>query len=104
MEVFILGAILQYMVSASFKLFLMVGKGLTLYQPMMHIHVYVSWPLHVYKAGVLFQGANNRHLCIYRVGTWSSVLIREVSLIEGCPLTLYQPAKRSRNHVLKYNT
>ncbi len=28
MEVLILGAILQYMVSASFKLFLMVGKGL----------------------------------------------------------------------------
>ncbi len=29
MEVLILRAILQYMVSASFKLFLMVGKGLT---------------------------------------------------------------------------
>ncbi len=31
-----------------------------------------------------FQGANNRYL--YEVGTWSSVLIREVSLIQGCPL------------------
>ncbi len=30
MEVLILGSILQYMVSASFKLFLMVGKGLIL--------------------------------------------------------------------------
>ncbi len=30
MEVLILGTILQYMVSASFKLFLMVGKGLML--------------------------------------------------------------------------
>ncbi len=31
-----------------------------------------------------FQGANNTYL--YVVGTWSSVLIGEVSLIEGCPL------------------
>ncbi len=26
---------------------------------------------------------------LYEVGTWSSVLIREMSLIQGCPLTLY---------------
>ncbi len=31
-----------------------------------------------------FQGANNTY--VYVVGTWSSVLIREVSLIQGCPL------------------
>ncbi len=31
-----------------------------------------------------FQGANNTYL--YEVGTWSSVMIREVSLIQGCPL------------------
>ncbi len=31
-----------------------------------------------------FQGANNAYL--YKVGTWSSVLIREVSLIQGYPL------------------
>ena len=34
--------------------------------------------------GVLIQGANNTYL--YEVGTWSSVLIREVSLFQGCPL------------------
>ncbi len=31
-----------------------------------------------------FQGANNASL--YEVGAWSSVLIREVCLIQGCPL------------------
>ncbi len=31
-----------------------------------------------------FQGANSTH--IYEVGTWASVLIREVSLIQGRPL------------------
>ncbi len=31
-----------------------------------------------------FRGANNTYL--YEVWTWSSVLIREVSLIQGCPL------------------
>ncbi len=31
-----------------------------------------------------FQGVNNTHL--YEFGTWSSILIREVSLIQGCPL------------------
>ncbi len=39
-----------------------------------------------------FQGANNTYLC--EVGTWSSVLIREVSLIQGCLLRgvpLYYP-------------
>ncbi len=30
-----------------------------------------------------FQGANYTYL--YEVGTWSSVLIRGVSLIQGCP-------------------
>ncbi len=28
----------------------------------------------------------NRVFTVYEVGTWSSVLIREVSLIQGCPL------------------
>jgi len=31
-----------------------------------------------------FQGANNTYL--YEVGTWSSVLIGEVSSFQGCPL------------------
>ncbi len=31
-----------------------------------------------------FQGANNTYL--YEFGTWLSVLIREVSLNQGCPL------------------
>ncbi len=31
-----------------------------------------------------FQGANITYL--YEVGIWSSVLIREVSLIKGCPV------------------
>jgi len=31
-----------------------------------------------------FQGANNTYL--YEVGTWSSVLIREVSSFQRCPL------------------
>jgi len=31
-----------------------------------------------------FQGANNTYL--YEVGTWSSVLIREVSSFQGCRL------------------
>ena len=32
----------------------------------------------------LFQGENNMHL--YKVGTWSSVLINQVSLFQRCPL------------------
>ncbi len=35
-----------------------------------------------------FQGANNTYLHVHEAGTWSSVLIREVSLVQGCPLTL----------------
>ncbi len=31
-----------------------------------------------------YQGVNNTY--IYEVGTWSSVLIREMSLIQGCPI------------------
>ncbi len=36
------------------------------------------------REGSSFQGANDTP--VYEVGTWSSVLIREVSLIQGCPL------------------
>ncbi len=37
-----------------------------------------------------FQGVNSTylHVHVYEVGTWPSILIREVSLIQGCPLIL----------------
>ena len=35
-----------------------------------------------------FQGANNTYL--YEVGTWSSVLNKEVSSFQGCPFTLHK--------------
>ncbi len=46
-------------------------------------------PMKLIREVSSFQGANITH--IYEVGTWSSVLITEVSLIQGCPLTLYRP-------------
>ncbi len=61
-------------------------------------HLHVQWNLSntnvlgpikcalIREGGVLISGDK-----LYEVGTWSSVLIREVSLIQWCPLTLYCP-------------
>ena len=35
-----------------------------------------------------FKGPNNTYL--YEVGTWSSVLNKEVSSFQGCPFTLHK--------------